>query len=52
MEILAVQTEERDGLIHLALKGELDLSTVGKVQEGCGASRLGTTVLVLDLSAS
>lgn len=33
MEILEVKTEERDGLVHVALMGELDLSTVGKVQD-------------------
>ena len=33
MEILDVRTEDRDGLVHLALVGELDLSTVAKVQE-------------------
>jgi anti-sigma B factor antagonist len=31
--ILEVETEERDGLVRLALHGELDLSTVGKVEE-------------------
>jgi anti-anti-sigma factor len=33
VEILEVRTEERDGLVHVALLGELDLSTVAKVQE-------------------
>ena len=33
MEILQVQSEDRDGLVHVALRGELDLSTVGKVQD-------------------
>jgi anti-sigma B factor antagonist len=33
VEILDVRTEDRDGLVHLALVGELDLSTVPKVQE-------------------
>ena len=51
MEILDVQTAERDGLIHLALKGELDLSTVGKVQEELRrVEASGPPVLVLDLS--
>ena len=51
MEILDVQTEERDGLIHLALKGELDLSTVGKVQEELRrVEASGPPILVLDLS--
>ena len=33
MEILDVRTEDRNGLVHVALVGELDLSTVAKVQE-------------------
>ena len=33
MEILDVRTEDRDGLVHMALVGELDLSSVAKVQE-------------------
>ena len=33
MEILEVRTEDRNGLVHVALMGELDLSTVAKVQE-------------------
>ena len=33
MEILAVRTEDRDGLVHMILVGELDLSSVAKVQE-------------------
>lgn len=33
MEILEVKTEDRDGLVHVTLMGELDLSTVGKVQD-------------------
>ena len=33
MEILDVRTEDRDGLVHVALVGELDLSSVAKVQE-------------------
>jgi anti-anti-sigma factor len=33
VEILDVRTEDRDGLVRLALVGELDLSTVAKVQE-------------------
>ena len=33
MEILAVSTEDRDGLVHMTLVGELDLSSVAKVQE-------------------
>ena len=33
MEILDVTTEDRNGLVHMALVGELDLSSVAKVQE-------------------
>jgi anti-anti-sigma factor len=33
VEILDVRTEDRDGLVHMALVGELDLSSVAKVQE-------------------
>lgn len=33
MEILQVTTEQRDGLVHVGLVGEFDLSTVAKVQE-------------------
>ena len=33
MEILDVSSEDRNGLVHVALAGELDLSTVAKVQE-------------------
>jgi anti-sigma B factor antagonist len=32
VEILEVKTEDRNGLVHVALVGELDLSTVAKVQ--------------------
>jgi anti-anti-sigma factor len=33
VEILEVKSEDRNGLVHVALVGELDLSTVAKVQE-------------------
>jgi anti-sigma B factor antagonist len=33
VEILDVMSEDRNGLVHVALVGELDLSTVAKVQE-------------------
>jgi anti-sigma B factor antagonist len=33
VEILDVRTEDRKGLVHMALVGELDLSSVAKVQE-------------------
>jgi anti-anti-sigma factor len=49
--ILEVESEERDGLVHVALRGELDLSTVSKVQEEL--DRVNTAappLVVLDLS--
>ena len=33
MTILEVDTEEREGLVRVSLRGELDLSTVEKVEE-------------------
>lgn len=51
MTILEVESEKRDGLVHISLRGELDLSSVGKLDdelqqvEGSGAG-----VVVLDLS--
>ena len=51
MEILDIYSEDRNGLVHLALRGELDLSTVGKVQEELRRVEAGSPpVLVLDLS--
>ncbi|HLM10549.1 MAG TPA: STAS domain-containing protein [Thermoleophilaceae bacterium] len=51
MEILDVRTEERDGLVHVALEGELDLSTVGKVQEELRRVEADRpAVVVLDLA--
>lgn len=49
--ILEVESEERDGLVHVALRGELDLSTVSKVQEELDrVDAAGPPVVVLDLS--
>ena len=51
MEILDVTTEDRNGLVHMALVGELDLSSVAKVQEEL--RRIEATApatLVVDLS--
>ena len=51
MTILEVESQVRDGLAHVMLRGELDLSTVGKVEEEL--SRVETDkpeVVVLDLS--
>ena len=51
MEILDVRTEDRDGLVHMALVGELDLSSVAKVQEELRRIEAGSPpTLVLDLS--
>lgn len=49
MTILDVETEERDERVHVALKGELDLSTVGKVQDELRRAEKAP-LLVLDLS--
>jgi anti-sigma B factor antagonist len=51
VEILDVSTEDRDGLVHVALVGELDLSTVAKVQEELRrAEARSPATLVVDLS--
>ena len=51
MEILDVTTEDRDGLVHMALVGELDLSSVAKVQEELRRIEAGSpATLVVDLS--
>ena len=51
MEILEVETETRDGLVHVILRGELDLSTVAKVQDELRRVEAGSPpVVVLDLS--
>jgi anti-sigma B factor antagonist len=51
VEILDVSTEDRDGLVHVALVGELDLSTVAKVQEELRrAEAKSPATLVVDLS--
>jgi anti-sigma B factor antagonist len=49
--ILEVESEERDGLVHVGLKGELDLSTVGKVDDELKRVEASMPpVIVLDLS--
>jgi anti-anti-sigma factor len=49
--ILEVDSEERDGLVRVALRGELDLSTVGKLQEELRrVEEGGPSLMVLDLS--
>jgi anti-anti-sigma factor len=51
VEILEVRTEDRDGFVHVALMGELDLSTVAKVQEALRKIEAGSpATLVVDLS--
>jgi anti-anti-sigma factor len=51
VEILEVRTEDRDGLAHVALVGELDLSTVAKVQEELRrVEERSPATVVLDLS--
>ena len=51
MEILEVRTEDRNGLVHVALVGELDLSSVAKVQEELRRVEAGAPpTLVVDLS--
>jgi anti-anti-sigma factor len=51
VEILDVTTEDRNGLVHVALVGELDLSTVAKVQEELRRVEASSPpTLVVDLS--
>ena len=51
MEILDVMSEDRNGLVHVALVGELDLSTVAKVQEELRRVEASSpATLVVDLS--
>jgi anti-sigma B factor antagonist len=50
--ILEVETEERDGLVRIVLKGELDLSTVGKVEEELGRAEARRPPLIaVDLAS-
>jgi anti-anti-sigma factor len=51
VEILDVQTEDRNGHIHIVLRGELDLSTVGKVQDELRkVEKSAPDLVVVDLS--
>ena len=51
MTILELDTEEREGLVHVSLRGELDLSTVDKVEGELRRVEPQTDkLLVLDLS--
>ena len=46
-----MESEERDGLVHVALRGELDLSSAGKLQEELRrVEATAPPVIVLDLS--
>jgi anti-sigma B factor antagonist len=52
MDILDVTTQDSGGQVTISLKGELDLSSVGKVQEELGRVEAeGPALLVLDLSS-
>lgn len=52
MTILEVQTREENGTIHLSLSGELDLSTVDKVEDELRrVEDGGAQTVVLDLSS-
>jgi anti-sigma B factor antagonist len=51
VNILDVDTEERDELVRIALRGELDLSTVGKVESELDlAEARRPQLIVLDMS--
>jgi anti-anti-sigma factor len=51
VEILEVKTEDRNGLVHVALVGELDLSTVTKVQDELRrVEATAPATMVVDLS--
>jgi anti-anti-sigma factor len=51
MEILEVTTQDSGGQVTVSLRGELDLSSVGKVQEELRRVEAdGPALLVLDLS--
>jgi anti-sigma B factor antagonist len=51
VEILEIETLDRDGLVHVALRGELDLSTVSKVQDELKrVEQSAPPTVVLDLS--
>jgi anti-anti-sigma factor len=51
VEILDVQTDDHNGHVHIVLRGELDLSTVGKVQDELRRVEASAPALVVvDLS--
>jgi anti-sigma B factor antagonist len=52
VQILEIETEVADGLVRVALKGELDLSTVNKVEEELESLEAGgAKLIVLDMSS-
>jgi anti-anti-sigma factor len=52
VQILEIETEVADGLARVALKGELDLSTVNKVEEELESLEAGgAKLIVLDMSS-
>jgi anti-sigma B factor antagonist len=52
VQILEIETEVANGLARVALKGELDLSTVNKVEEELESLEgSGADLIVLDLSS-
>jgi anti-anti-sigma factor len=51
MEILEVTTQDSGGQVTISLKGELDLSSVGKVEDELErVEATGPSLLILDLS--
>ena len=51
LEILEIDTGDRGGVVHVALRGELDLSSVNKVQDELRRVEAGApAIVVLDLS--
>jgi anti-sigma B factor antagonist len=48
--ILDVESEEGNGLVRVALRGELDLSTVGKLEDELRRVEGRAPLVVLDLS--
>ena len=46
-----MKSEDHDGLVHISLKGELDLSSASKLQEELRRAEAdGPPIIVLDLS--
>jgi anti-anti-sigma factor len=51
VEILDVATEEREGRVHVTLRGELDLSSVSKIEDELNrVESSAPPLLVIDLS--